>query len=134
MRKAGQGIVASLLRFCPDFYGERSFFGPRYRSRTSIGGFVSVCFIVVISLLFVDTWIEFFGAGYFLSQFGMLHANSLMGIGPDQTITAVRNAILPTLSLYLSVVSYDSSSQNIIATTITQSPTARAAHPEAEDS
>jgi hypothetical protein len=121
-----KGIIAHLLQFWPDFYGERSFFSPRYRPKTSLGGCVSLCFFVVISLLFAYTWVEFFGSGYFLSVFGTLHANSLVAVGVRQEITALRNAILPTLSLYISAESRSSRVRDLIATTIMQSPTHRA--------
>ena len=123
---AGQGIKSVLLRFWPDFYGERSFFGPRYRSKTSLGGCISVIFVLLISLLFAYTWVEFFGSGYFLSIFGTLHSNSLVAIGDNQNITALRDAILPTLSLFISAYSRSTRVQDVVATTIVQSPTMRA--------
>jgi hypothetical protein len=119
-----QRIVAFALQFWPDLYGERSFFGPRYRSKTSIGGCISLCCFLLISVLFVYTWIEFFGSTSYLSTLGNLHANSLMEIGDRRNLTALRNAILPTLSMLISASSR-TSSQAVITTTITQFPTMR---------
>jgi len=128
----GQSFSTRLLRFWPDFYGERSFFAPRYRTRTSIGGCVTVSLIVLVSVLFVYTWIEFFASGYFLSSFGTLHAHSLMAVGDKHNVTALRNLILPTLSLFISAASRTTNVNDIVAATIIQSPTARVRHKDPE--
>ena len=129
---SGQRLSATLLRFWPDFYGERSFFGVRYRNRTSIGGCVTLSLYFVVTLLFVHTWIEFFASSNFLSSFGTLHAHSLMAIGDLHNVTALRNAILPTLSLFISAASRTTNDNDVVSATIIQSPTARAWHQDAE--
>jgi hypothetical protein len=126
-RTTTQRIVGYILRFWPDFYGERSFFGPRYRAKTSLGGCISLCLVVLVCVLFVYTWVQFYGAGYFLSSFGTLHVNSLLAIGERHNITSLRDTILPTLSLYISAVSYTGSGQQVVTPTIMQSPTGRVA-------
>jgi len=128
----GQSFSTSLLRFWPDFYGERSFFAPRYRTRTSIGGCVTVSLIVLVSVLFVYTWIEFFASRYFLSSFGTLHTHSLMAVGDKHNVTALRNLILPTLSLFISAASRTINDNDIISATIIQSPTGRVWHQDPE--
>lgn len=126
-RTTTQRIVGHVLRFWPDFYGERSFFGPRYRAKTSLGGCISICSFLIICVLLVYTWVQFFGASYFLSSFGTLHVNSLLAIGKRNNITALRNIILPTLSLYISAASHTTASQQVVTPTIMQSPTTRVA-------
>ena len=84
---------------------------------------------MVISLLFAYTWVEFFGSGYFLSVFGALHSNSLVAVGDRQHVIALRDAVLPTLSLYISAASHTARIHDVISTTIMQSPTHRAPPP-----